>query len=93
MLDIMFSISLLWLSALVVGSAVIGFFARSRSISSFRRKVAELENEMLRNHADILDLQKQKSELEQRLNSSEIPVITLKPAKDDKSSPSIKKHL
>lgn len=91
MLDIMFSISLIWLIALVVASAAIGFYVRSLSISSFKRKVGELENEMLRNHADILDLQKQKSELEVKLNSSEIPVISLKSTKDEKSQ-SIKKH-
>jgi outer membrane lipopolysaccharide assembly protein LptE/RlpB len=90
--DIAITIHLVWLIALVLISAAAGFLIRSRSISSHKKKIIELENEMLRNHADILELQKQKSQLEQTLNASDIPVIPIKSAKEEKPSQSIKKH-
>ena len=86
------TITVWWLLFVVVLSAILGFFARSRNISSLRRKLSELENEMLRSHSDILELQKQNSELERKLNESQSPVIPMKSPKEEKSSQPIHKQ-
>ncbi len=56
----------------------LGFFARSAQLNSLRRKVVELEREMLSNHASILELQQQKAGLEKQMKESRIPVIPMK---------------
>lgn len=61
----------------------LGYMIRRKQIRSLQKKVLELETEMLINHADILELQKQKALLEQNLQSSKIPVIPLNPSKED----------
>ena len=58
---------------------------RSKQLNSLKRKITELEAEMLSNHADILDLQKQKAQLEQQIRESKIPVIPLKPSKEEET--------
>lgn len=52
-------------------------------MSSLRKKILELESEMLSNHADILDLQKEKAQLEQQIKQSKIPVIPMRSSKED----------
>jgi hypothetical protein len=81
-----------WLLFLALLSAILGFFVRSRNISSLKRKLSELENEMLRSHADILELQKQNNELERKLNESQSPVIPMKAPKEEKGSQPFKKQ-
>jgi hypothetical protein len=81
-----------WLLFLALLSAILGFFVRSRNISSLKRKLSELENEMLRSHADILELQRQNNELERKLNESQSPVIPMKAPKEEKGSQPIKKQ-
>ena len=48
--------------------------ARSRS------KIEELEREILNNYAQILDLEKENTSMESKLQDIEIPVISMKPA-------------
>ena len=86
MLAITISLNLFSLIALLLSFAFIGFLFRSAQIRSLKGKVIELETEMLRNHADILDLQKEKALLEQKINESKIPVIPLKSSKEEESS-------
>ena len=81
MLAIALSLNLYLLVGIVSGSLFAGFMFRSGQIRSFKKKIVELEKEMLINHADILELQKQKALLEQNIQSSKIPVIPLKPEK------------
>lgn len=71
------------LTGIIFGSVLIGFLVRTTQIRSLKRKVVELEKEMLSNHADILELQRNKALLEQNLQASKIPVIPMNPAKDD----------
>ena len=71
------------LTGIIFGAVLIGFLVRTTQIRSLRRKVVELEKEMLSNHADILELQRNKALLEQNLQASKIPVIPMNPAKDD----------
>ena len=71
------------LMGIIFGSFVIGFLIKLNQVRSLKRKVVELEKEMLNNHADILELQRSKALLEQNLQASKIPVIPMNPAKDE----------
>lgn len=85
MLAIQMNINVLLLVALIVIAAVSGYLLRSAQISSLRKKVIGLENEMLSNHAEILDLSKENAILQQQIKQFHIPVISIKTARDEKS--------
>ena len=83
MLAIELTLNVFVLAGTVLIAFLLGYLIRRKQIRSLNRKVLELETEMLINHADILELQKQKAVLEQNLQSSKIPVIPLNPSKED----------
>ena len=83
MLAIELTLNVFVLAGTVLIAFLLGYLIRRNQIRSLNRKVLELETEMLINHADILELQKQKAVLEQNLQSSKIPVIPLNPSKED----------
>jgi hypothetical protein len=85
MLAIAITFNIFLLAGLIVAAFVIGFLIRSQQNASLKRKITELEAEMLSNHADILDLQRQKAQLEQQIKESKIPVIPLKPSKEEEA--------
>lgn len=58
-----------------------GFFTRTRLEQKLRKRVLELENEMVSNHAEILQLTQQISLLQHQPNAN-TPVISLGNAKD-----------
>ena len=64
-------------------SAFLGYMIRRKQIRTLKKKIFELEKEMLSDHAEILELQKNKALLEQNLQASKIPVIPLKPSKEE----------
>lgn len=71
--------------ALILASALLGYAYRSAQIKGWKRKVDDLEREMLSNHAEILQLQKEKVMLEQQLKeTSVIPVIPISSKSEDK---------
>ena len=72
-------------------SFLLGFWIRKKQIRPLKKKVYELEKEMLNNHAEILELQRNKTLLEQNLQSSKIPVIPLNPQKDEGADKAIRK--
>lgn len=74
------------LIGIVAIAGSIGFFFRSAQLSSLKKKVDELEREMLSSHAEILQLQREKIEVLQKLHTPSIPVIPLKAAKEDKAA-------
>ncbi len=86
MLAITIPVNVLVLGVVIIGSFLLGFLIRSGQLKKWRRKVSELESEMLTNHADILDLQKEKALLEQSLKSVTIPVIPMNSSKDEKKA-------
>jgi cell division protein FtsB len=63
------SISILWLPAIIIIAAYMGFYFRSSQIAKSRKRIIYLENEMLRNHAEILKLQ-QEIAINERANDS-----------------------
>lgn len=83
MLAIELTLNLLVFAGIVVVSFVLGFMLRRKQLKSLKRKIFELEKEMLTNHADILELQRSKAMLELNLKTSKIPVISLNPQKED----------
>ena len=82
MLAIEFKLNVLALAGIVLISFFLGLMIRRAKIKSFRKKILELEKEMLSNHADILELQKHAALLEQNLQASKIPVIPLNPKEE-----------
>jgi hypothetical protein len=86
MLLIKLSIDVSMLVGLIVGAFVIGFVLRAAQIKKLKGKVADLEKEMMASHAEILDLQKDKLVLEEKLKgSSNIPVIPITSKEDKKA--------
>lgn len=78
-------VNLFLLGGALVLSFLIGFMIRSAELAKTRRKVVSLESEMVSNHAEILNLQKGKAELEKKLKTDSIPVIPMTSQKDDKN--------
>src|ERR1035437_3886098 len=78
MLTIEFSLNVLILGLIVVVSALTGYGVRARQIVRRRARIAELEEEMLNNYAEILELQKDYLSMESKLRDFQIPVIPIK---------------
>ena len=83
MLAIELTLNLFILSGILLLTFFLGFMVRRFQISSLKRKIFELEKEMLSNYADILELQKNKALHEQNLQTSRIPVIPLNASKEE----------
>ncbi len=65
---------------------VIGYISRTSKSASLKKKVNELESEMLTCHAEILQLQREKIELLKTMSESSIPVISIAAPKDEKNT-------
>ncbi len=83
MIAIQISLNILPVMGLLALAFITGFYLRSKQLKSSRKKIIGLEKEMLRNHADILELQKEKAILIKQMKESKIPVIPMKSSKDD----------
>jgi hypothetical protein len=87
------SVNIFLLGGLLLASFVLGLILRGFPTRSLRHKIAELEAEVRSNHADILEMQKERVLLEQKFidTLSEIPVIPMKGVKekDDKNSDAV----
>lgn len=63
-----------------------GFLLRGTRLKKLQRRVSELEKEMMASHAEILELQKDRMLLEEKLKgSSSIPVIPINVKEEKKS--------
>ena len=69
--------------SLAILSFATGFIFRSGQLRYLKSKIFDLEKEMLSNHADILELQKENANLERTLKQSQIPVIPIKSPKEE----------
>jgi len=85
MLAIVIPVNIYLFGGLILLAFLTGITIRRTQIKKLKKKVLELENEMLSNHADILDLQKEKANIEQKLKEVHIPVIPIT-VKDDGNS-------
>ncbi len=64
----------------------LGFMLQGAQLRKQKKRVGELEKEMMANHAEILELQQEKLQLEEKLKgTSNIPVIPIT-AKEEKKS-------
>jgi hypothetical protein len=86
MLAIIIPVNIYQFGGLILISFLIGFLLQRSQIKSLKKKVIELENEMLNNHADILEFQKEKAGLEQMLKELHIPVIPITSSKDESNT-------
>jgi hypothetical protein len=66
---------LLWVAIAFTFGTMIGFAFRSRQISKSKRRILELETEMVENHAEILRLHK--SQAAGKVPTPKVPVISL----------------
>ena len=86
MLLINLSLDVSLLIGIIAIAFATGFLLRSTQLKKLRSKVSDLEKEMMASHADILELQKDRLMLEEKLKgSSNIPVIPIT-AKEEKKS-------
>jgi len=85
MLLIKLSIDVSLLVGAIVAAFVIGFLFRSAQLKKQKKRVNELEKEMMASHAEILELQQEKQVLEKQLKgASNIPVIPITAKESDK---------
>ena len=90
MLAIPITVNLFLLLGLFALTFLIGFAFRSGQIAKLRNKIGVLEKEMLETHAEILELQREKMSLEEKLKeTSPIPVIPINVVSDEKSAEKI----
>ncbi|MDF2187270.1 hypothetical protein [Paraflavitalea sp. CAU 1676] len=85
MLAIIIPVNVYLFGGLILSAFLAGFIVRKSQLKKLKMKVLELENEMLSNHADILDLQKEKASLEQKLKEHHIPVIPISSKEESNS--------
>jgi hypothetical protein len=69
--------NLIWIVPACVLCGVAGYLLRGTLLRKLVRRVHELESEMLQNHAEILSLQKENTELVNRLKNPAVPVIPI----------------
>ena len=88
-------ISILWLPVIILIAAFVGFSFRSAQITKSKKRIIYLENEMLRNHAEILKLQQELVEMENANGlTHKSRVVPMKdPQQDDSSEAGQKKKL
>jgi hypothetical protein len=87
MFTIQLTINALFLGGLLIAALVIGYLFRSAQLNSLKRKLNELQQELLSNHADILELQQEKTAFEQKLKEySSSPVIPITVSTDEKNA-------
>jgi predicted RNase H-like nuclease (RuvC/YqgF family) len=78
MFNVEFSISVLSLLAVIAASALTGYIFRSRKLHKKQFKISELRKEIVYNHAQILELQKEYVDLEKTMKGSITPVLPMK---------------
>ena len=54
----------------MVAGAFVGFIFKAALLKKYKKRVLQLENEMLGNHARILALEKKNADLERQLNNT-----------------------
>ena len=86
------TISILWLPVIFIVAAYIGFLFRSVQIAKSNKRIIYLENEMLRNHAEILKLQQELVEHERNNElAHKSRVVPMKESQSDENDAAQKK--
>ena len=79
MLSVEFTLSVLGLIGIISGSLLTGYILRSRQLQKKQFKISELRKEIVYNHAQILELQKEYITFEKTMKGTMAPVLSLKP--------------
>jgi hypothetical protein len=77
MLNIEITLTVLNLILLVGGAFAVGFIFRSQQLQKKQFKISELRKEIVYNHAQILELQKEYVDLENSQKGTITPVLPL----------------
>lgn len=77
MFNIEIPLTVLSLMGLIAGSFGIGFYLRSRQLQKKQFKISELRKEIVYNHAQILELQKEYVTLEKTIGVSRATVLPM----------------
>jgi hypothetical protein len=77
------SLNILTLFFIVLGAGLLGFILRGGQLRKKQLKIMELKNEMVSNHAQILDLERECVSLESKLRETKTPVLPMKIAVSD----------
>ena len=73
-----FSVNILMLMAIAIFSGFIGFKLKKGMGAKKQAKINQLEKEMISNHTEILQLQKEYCMMEQKLKDLSKPIIAMK---------------
>jgi hypothetical protein len=84
MFAIEFTLSLFSLIVLTGSAIFIGYSFRSNKLKKRQMKISELRKEMVYNHAQILELEKENVLLEKEIRANKTPVLSLKIPVSDK---------
>lgn len=79
------NVSVFLLAGIAVFFAIIGFLIRGSKSESMKKKIDELEREILESHSEILQLQKEKIDLLKSISEPSIPVISITASKEEKT--------
>lgn len=86
MLLIKLTLDLSILIGITTVAFVSGFLCRTTQLKKQKSRIGELEKEMMTSHAEILELQHERLQLEEKLKgSSNIPVIPITVKEEKKS--------
>jgi hypothetical protein len=77
MLNVEFTLTVLNLVLIVTGALAAGYLLRSRQLKKKQFKISELRKEIVYNHAQILELQKEYVGLEKSVNSTRATVLPM----------------
>jgi hypothetical protein len=77
MLNAEFTLTILNLVMIITAALVTGYLLRSRQLKKKQFKISELRKEIVYNHAQILELQKEYVGLEKSVNGTRTPVLPM----------------
>lgn len=70
-------------AGLLLLSAIFGYLVRTRNENKLKKRIKDVETDLLRNHDQILQLQREKIELLRQLDNPGIPVISIAQGKEE----------
>ena len=78
-----FTMNIFVFALVIVAAVLAGFALKSRQMTKSLEKIEQLERELLNSYAHILDLEKENTNMENKLQDIKIPVIPMKTAVHD----------
>lgn len=83
MLNIEFTLTVLSLIIMISAALFAGYLLRSRQLQKKHHKISELRKEIVYNHAQILELEKELVALEKNVHVTKATVLSMNPAISD----------